>query len=538
MVSLSEFADRYLAEHLPPPRDNTPSPTPPAATYPSNGRSGSADRLDETASWADILEPHGWIDVDPHDAAALEGWRRPGATSPVSAKVLKANPHVLVVWSTDAGLPAGADQKNTKFRVYTHLAHNGDESTASKALLRGEAAGLPAHVVEACRGATLPPRPASADDEPPEPDMPNEEPAGEPNQEPEGPRPHLEFRTIRELRAYVKAQGARQYLTRGIWPAGAYGVLAGEQKTQKTYNGVDLAVSVASGTPWLDHFEVDIQGPVLIFAGEGGEGSILRRIDAVALSRGLDPDSLHIVVCARAPHLSNVEHQLEVKQAIELYRPVLVIVDPLYLAARGAELTDLYKMGALLETIQHLCQRANASLMVIHHYNRSRDIKGSARFAGAGPAEWGRVLIGVSTISRYTDPDSQETHVTTELDIIGGEVADQTFRVHRKIRAEDPDDLGSPLHYTVTVTVSDQEAATVPTMPDAKPAVQRVYAILAADQTNALTVREIGDKLAAEGKPLKPRTIQDALQSLGNLVDGLTIDARGTTQWTPAKDQP
>jgi hypothetical protein len=154
MVSLSKFADQYLAEHAAERAEIPHQRQPLTDTRVGNGQSGPADRLDATASWADILKPHGWIQVDPHDASTLEGWRRPGATHPISAKVLKANPHVLVVWSTDSGLLAGADQKNTKFRVYAQLSHKGDESAASKALLRGDTLGLPANVVEACRGTT------------------------------------------------------------------------------------------------------------------------------------------------------------------------------------------------------------------------------------------------------------------------------------------------------------------------------------------------------------------------------------------------
>ena len=38
-----------------------------------------------------------------------------------------------------------------------------------------------------------------------------------------------------------------------------------------------------------------------------------------------------------------------VEEEIELHRPVLVIIDPLYLAARGARGSDLYEMGSHLE---------------------------------------------------------------------------------------------------------------------------------------------------------------------------------------------
>jgi putative DNA primase/helicase len=88
----------------------------------------------------------------------------------------------------------------------------------------------------------------------------------------EGPRPIFEFLTVRELAEKVAAAGPRRWLVRGIFPGGDYGIHAAEMKAQKTWNGVDLAVSVASETPWLGHVPVDDPGPVLIFVGEGGEG--------------------------------------------------------------------------------------------------------------------------------------------------------------------------------------------------------------------------------------------------------------------------
>jgi hypothetical protein len=68
-------------------------------------------------TWAGILAPLGWQQVRPPDAAAVEAWKRPGGTHPVSAKVLKAAPYVLVNWSEDSGLPVGAG-RNSPWRGY------------------------------------------------------------------------------------------------------------------------------------------------------------------------------------------------------------------------------------------------------------------------------------------------------------------------------------------------------------------------------------------------------------------------------------
>jgi hypothetical protein len=109
------------------------------------------DRLAELMTWADILEPAGWTQVRPPDAATAEAWKRPGGTHPVSAKVLKAAPWALVNWSEDSGLPVGAEQKLTIARVVGHFNYGRDLSALAHDLVRGEARGVPAHVNDAIR---------------------------------------------------------------------------------------------------------------------------------------------------------------------------------------------------------------------------------------------------------------------------------------------------------------------------------------------------------------------------------------------------
>lgn len=204
---------------------------------------------------------------------------------------------------------------------------------------------------------------------------------------PEGPR--LVFETAAELCARVDAMGPRRFLVRGLWPHGAYGIHGAEPKAGKTWNALDLAVAVASGRRFLGHFEVDTTGPVLVFAGEGGAGSVVRRLRAVCEAADVRLEDLPIVVCTRAPHLADVVHLAEMQAAVERITPVLVVLDPLYLSARGVRPGDLTGMGELLERPQRLCEAAGASLVVVDPLQPRRGPEGLSTVHGGRPGRVG-----------------------------------------------------------------------------------------------------------------------------------------------------
>lgn len=344
-------------------------------------------------------------------------------------------------------------------------------------------------------------------------------------------RPVLEFLTIKELRAKVSAAGPRQFMLRGLWPEGDYGVHGGDMKVQKTWNTSDAAVSVASGTPWLGLLPVDIAGPVLMFAGEGGEADLLRRIDAVATSRDLVADDLPITICCRAPHLSDVVHLGLMADQLDRIRPVLTTVDPLYLAARGAKLSDLYAMGAVLEGPQHMCQEVGSALWITTHQNR-KEGRGASRITGAGPAEWGRVLISATLISRHRDPHTHETTVLTELDVIGGSIPGGDLRVVRRIRADNPNDLDSPLHYRVDASQRD-DSDQADDQTDMPPARAKLYAALVAVGQPS-TASALVDWIEAQhGHGLRRETVSRELNALARagLVDRIDHGPGRSAEW-------
>jgi AAA domain len=267
-----------------------------------------------------------------------------------------------------------------------------------------------------------------------------------------GGRGRLLVRDVAEVIARVDAAGPPAWLIAGLWPADAYGVLAAESKAGKTWAILDLAVSVATGMPWLGRFDCPSR-PALVFLGEGGERATIRRLRAVCDHKHLDPDALtgRLRLCFRVPKLLAGEDLTAVEAELAATPAGLVVIDPLYLAAAGAQAASLFQMGAALEPIQAVCQHAGAALVVVHHFNQTGQGTGPTRMSGAGTVEWGRVLGSISVRQRSVEPDTAASDVLLGAEFLGGEIPEQRFGLRRRVWADDPEDLASALHYQADV---------------------------------------------------------------------------------------
>ncbi|MEJ8668410.1 AAA family ATPase [Streptomyces sp. MS1.AVA.1] len=341
----------------------------------------------------------------------------------------------------------------------------------------------------------------------------------------------LTFRHLAEVATDVDGREPRRFLFEPVIVEGDYGFLSAEDKAGKTWATIDAAVSCAAGLPWMGEFPCPSKGAVLVFFGEGSDAKLLRRIRAVGESKELSreaTDALDIVVCFRAPKLSDAQHRHLIKRAIEEHKPKLVIVDPFYLTAGDAQGSSLYAMGALLGEIQRIAQDAGATLLISHHWNKTGTGDGHNRSSGVGPGAWGRFLISVSVVSTRTEERTKETAVIQKWQFRGDEIPDSAHAFLRRVRADDPHNLDSPLRYSVQLDAIPSHDNSGPHL---KPSERKLLeALKSSDGQFPHTTKQIVDSVARKhGHGLTRETVSRGLARLTELglVDQYPADSVG-----------
>jgi hypothetical protein len=230
-----------------------------------------------------------------------------------------------------------------------------------------------------------------------------------------GPRPF--DLGILDVATFVGRDYPREYLINGIVVKGRPGVIGGPQKALKTTLAVDLVVSAASATRFLDTFEVPKVVRTLLISGESGEATIQETVRRVCRSRRIDPAEMAstLFVGFTLPQLSDPGQLEALADFIRESGIELVVVDPLYLCLIGAgsriDPSNLFDVGPLLKTITQTCLDAGATPLLLHHFRKNRESPYGPPemedLAFAGIQEFARQWLLIGRRERY-EPGSGE----------------------------------------------------------------------------------------------------------------------------------
>src|SRR3970040_2270763 len=100
-----------------------------------------------------------------------------------------------------------------------------------------------------------------------------------------------------------REENAQRWLVEQLWGDSSVGVIGGAPKCSKTWLGLDLALSVATGTACLGRYAGHRPGPVLVYLAEDALAVVRERVEGMARHRGLELAGVDIHVIT-APSLS------------------------------------------------------------------------------------------------------------------------------------------------------------------------------------------------------------------------------------------
>ncbi len=180
-----------------------------------------------------------------------------------------------------------------------------------------------------------------------------------------------------------------RWLIRGLLADPTYGTLGGGAKVLKTYVAMSVMLAQASGVSLFGRFPVDRAAPVLAYVGEGGRVPWTNRLERVADAMGVDLAALPLHVSFGIAPIDSGLFVASLTRDLADLTPDLFVLDPMY-AYHGAKVnpSNLHEAGALLTSLSSRVLDADASLLVVNHFNQTGSGHGLQRITQAGGAEW------------------------------------------------------------------------------------------------------------------------------------------------------
>lgn len=164
---------------------------------------------------------------------------------------------------------------------------------------------------------------------------------------------------------------APRWLVEGLWGAQSVGVIGGAPKCAKTWLGLDLALSVATGTACLGRYAVPEPGPVLVYLAEDALPVVRERVAGMARHRGLDLAGVDVhVITAPVLRLDREPDRTRLLEALRQLRPRLLLLDPL-VRLHGIDENHAGEVAELLAYFRSLQRQLGLSVVLVHHTRKN-----------------------------------------------------------------------------------------------------------------------------------------------------------------------
>jgi RecA-family ATPase len=185
---------------------------------------------------------------------------------------------------------------------------------------------------------------------------------------------------------------AERWLIEQVWMDQSVGIVGGEPKLGKSLAALSMAVSLASGAPYLGRFRVAQTGRTLLFAAEDAQHIVRARLEALCFGLDLALADLDIqVITAPRMRIDSTDHQKSLADTLAAIRPKLLILDP-FVRLHTRDENQCAEVAPLLGFLRDLQRTFEVAVAVVHHTRK-----------GAGRTRGGQALRGSSEFHAWVD---------------------------------------------------------------------------------------------------------------------------------------
>ena len=232
-----------------------------------------------------------------------------------------------------------------------------------------------------------------------------------------------------------------RWLVADVWAESEVGFISGTPKSYKSWLALDLAVSVATGSRFLDAFASE-RRKVLLIQEEDPKVVTQDRLIRIAWARGMVyagivddhtielqydlPEDLY-VMSNQGFQITDEDWLEQVKEWIIELDVDLVILDPLMMMAEGMDEFKAFEMMTkVLKPLKRLRAATNAAVCVVHHHTKGGDKKGAgAMYGSVALWAWEESAIHIELLgpgkilAERFSKHSRLTPITVEIGDIG-----------------------------------------------------------------------------------------------------------------------
>ncbi len=222
------------------------------------------------------------------------------------------------------------------------------------------------------------------------------------------PLPAPKFLSLPQMMTHNNDPMPKQVIE-GVLHKGSKMIISGSSKAGKTLSLLHLGLAAANGSTWLGHRTATSKVIYLDFELKKRIASrrIAEMVNANPQYNPSNPNFLYCSLRGQSRTLEDLVHHIE---DLENYQPDLVIVDPFYKLATGADENDAGAISEVVNRMEKFSERLDCSFVYAHHFSKGNKSDTDHIDRASGSGVFARDPDAILTLT----PHEEEDHLVLE----------------------------------------------------------------------------------------------------------------------------